>query len=138
MENKYRPEIITLHKYFIWSNRMRTHFDEILQKQDGKEKKENFDIESIMYLSLWYATLNTVIEGWKTLKLEDPKIDALLQSENTNHLKMFRHGVLHYQKDYFDQRFQGMLESNDSVNWVRTLNEEFGRYFLNYYKSLRE
>ena len=24
------PELVTLHRYFIWANRMRTHFDEIL------------------------------------------------------------------------------------------------------------
>ncbi len=135
-------EIHTLHRYFIWANRMRTHFDEILQKiselenhQEKNDEAKKFEIESFMYLSLWYATLNTVIEGWQELGLKDPGIELLLQSNNSKLLKKYRHGVLHFQRNYFDQRFVGFMESNDSVEWVRNLNKEFGRYFLEYFKT---
>jgi hypothetical protein len=121
---------------------MRTHFDEILQKiselenhQEKNDEAKKFEIESFMYLSLWYATLNTVIEGWQELGLKDPGIELLLQSNNSKLLKKYRHGVLHFQRNYFDQRFVGFMESNDSVEWVRNLNKEFGRYFLEYFKT---
>lgn len=138
MEDETLPAIVTLHKYFIWSNRMRTHFDEILEASKKEQEKKKFDIESLMYLSLWYATLYTVIEGWKELKLQDPKIDFFLQSPNVENLKKYRNGVLHFQRNYFDQRFLGMITSQDSVSWVRELNSEFGRYFLDWYREQRD
>ena len=66
MKNRINPDdpINILHKYFIWANRMRTHFDEILVKYEKKEMDEHrFNIESTMYMSLWYGLLYVVIEG---------------------------------------------------------------------------
>ena len=28
------PELLALHRYFIWANRMRKHFDEIIGRSD--------------------------------------------------------------------------------------------------------
>ncbi len=121
--------ILTLHRYFIWANRMRTDFDECL-KEENKSKQGN-DIEQLMCMSLWYAGLYVVCEGWQKLGLSDQTIDKLLASKNLNLLKIYRHGVYHFHKEYYGKCFDKFIsEGQDVVQWVRTLNREFGRYFL--------
>jgi hypothetical protein len=134
------PEFVTLHRYFIWANRMRTHFDEILGTLDHVAGFEEFQkaldesatfIESILYMSYWYGGLYVVIEGWKELSLSDSIIDELLKSPNVELLRRYRNGVFHFQRNYNDERFeQFMNQGIDAVKWVRSLNEQFGRYFL--------
>jgi hypothetical protein len=124
------PEVVTLHRYFIWANRMRTHFDEILAREQ-LPIKDAAEIESFLYMSYWYGGLYVVIEGWKALSLSDTIIDELLRSPNVKLLKRYRHGVFHFQRNYHDKRFvEFMSQGVNEVAWVRSLNEQFGRYFL--------
>jgi hypothetical protein len=144
-----RNEILTLHRYFIWANRMRVHLEDVLGRdvrgktlaeleslqramQDGRWSQSGDDeIETMLYMSYWYAALYVVIDGWRDLKLTDVAIDGLLSSPNVGLLKRYRHGVFHYQRRYFDERFLGFIrDGQDAVAWVRTLNREFGRFFL--------
>ena len=86
-------------------------------------------------MSLWYGLLYVVIEGWRELKLEDQEIGKLLRSNNTDLLKRYRNGVFHFQVDYNDKRFEKFFEEITTVAWVRKLNEEFSRFFLNYFRN---
>jgi hypothetical protein len=125
-------EIFTLHKYFVWANKMRINFEALLN-QNIQEiiPHSQFEIESNLYMSYWYGGLYVVIEGWKELGLADEKIDALLDSPNVNLLRRYRNGVFHFQRDYFDERFLGFMRDGiNCVEWIRNLNLEFGRYFL--------
>ena len=72
-----------------------------------------------------------MIEGWKSLKISDTIIDELLESPNVKLLRRYRNGVFHFQPNYNDERFhEFMAQGTDEVAWVRSLNEQFGRYFL--------
>ena len=126
-------EIITLHRYWIWANALRTHFDQKLLNNKEQKKREDIswfaDYEGV-FLSHWYSALYVVIEGWKTLHLEDKEIDLLLKSSNVDLLRRFRNGVCHFQPEYLDSRFVGFMAEPSTVDWVRNLNREFGRYFL--------
>ena len=102
-------EVFTLHRYFIWANRMRTHFDSLLSERANR------------------------IEGWQELGLKDPLIDPLLLSNNVALLRRYRNGVFHFQRTYFDNRFvEFMRDGENCVVWVRQLNNEFGRFFLSW------
>lgn len=123
-------EIFTLHRYFIWANKMRTLFNVIL-KLKKRIRKSQYEIESFMYMSYWYAGLYVVIEGWKELGLADKKIDPMLESPNVKLLRRYRNGVFHFQKKYYDKRFMDFVHyGQDAISWVKILNREFGRYFL--------
>jgi len=124
--------IHTLHRYYIWANRMRVHFDEVLQQRmAAKIEKGRMEVESMLYMSYWYAGLYVVIEGWKALKLSDQVIDRLLHSGNVALLKRYRNGTFHFQKTYYDARFIELIEKGQNVvEWIRTLNSELGRWFL--------
>ena len=121
---------MTLHRYYIWANRMRTHFDEILSRGVPVETVE---IECLLYMSYWYGGLYVVIEGWQALKLTDPIIDSLLQSPNVKLLRQYRNGTFHFQIKYYNDKFSSFTKGTDAVAWVRKLNTEFGRYFLGAY-----
>lgn len=125
---------LTLHRYFIWANRMRTHFDSLFSDETPVARvgpgSKRF-IEAMLYMSYWYAGLYVVIEGWKELELHDPVIDALLTSPNVALLRRYRNGVFHFQPDYMNARFRGFIEEGvEPVTWVRELNQQFGRFFL--------
>lgn len=133
------PTVVTLHRYFIWCNRMRTHFDEILDAGTLSEEADWYDkeaIESFMYMSYWYAGLYVVIEGWKELGLTDSTIDGLLASPNVDLLRRYRNGAFHFQKTYFDERFTDFMKTEmQTVEWIRDLNRAFGGYFLNWFRT---
>lgn len=132
-----KSAVYTLHRYYIWANKMRTDFYDILKKKsDNKISKDSFDIESRLYMSYWYGGLYVVIEGWRQLKLSDPQIDQLLKSKNVYLLKHYRNGVFHFQKNYNDKRFLTFITQGENcVEWIRALNGEFGRFFLEWFKA---
>jgi len=123
------PALLALHRYYIWANRMRTHFDEVIQGSVyGGARSE---IESFLYMSYWYGGLFVVIEGWRELGLSEPTVDKLLASPNVELLRRYRNGVFHFQRDYNDDRFLAfMREGEKTVPWVRDVTLHLGRYFL--------
>ena len=88
-----------------------------------------FGIGPGIFMSYWYGSLYVVIEGWRQLRLTDPKIDRLLLSPNVWLLKKYRDGVFHFQRNYCDDRFLNFIKAGDSVEWVRTIHSELGEYF---------
>lgn len=121
-----------LHRYFIWADRMRIHFEQELRKR-GNCASSGFElkVEEFMYMSLWYAQLYTVVEGWKELKLSDSVVDKLVaQTHYVSRLRKYRNCVDHFQKDYFDDRFTKFVASGDSAVWVGNLQQAFSQYFL--------
>jgi hypothetical protein len=129
-------KIITLHRYFIWANRMRTHFDSLLLK-DKTKVDSKLSIELFMYMSYWYAGLYVVIEAWRDLELTDTRIDELLKSPNVDLLRIYRNATFHYQEEYEDKKFRAFMEKGmAAVMWIRSLNSEFGSYFLKEVKRI--
>jgi hypothetical protein len=125
-------DLFVLHRYFIWSNKMRILFDKSL-----REKRPQ-DVDPIgwfadnpgIFMSDWYGGLYVVIEGYRQLKCTDPKIDVLLRSPNVELLRRYRNGSFHFQKSYFDEIFLGFISETGTVGWVRELHEAFSNYFL--------
>jgi hypothetical protein len=131
-----KDKLMTLHRYFIWADRMRLHFDNVLLSKNKLDPKL-FSIDSFLYMSYWYAGLYVVIEGWQELKLQNQTIDSLLKSPNVTLLKRYRNGVFHFQKEYMDKRFtKFMNEGENCVMWVRELRKAFSDYFLEKLKDL--
>jgi hypothetical protein len=129
-------EIFNLYKYFIWADRMKNAFDDLLQ-QNIQEMipRARFEIEYNFYMSYWFSGLYVVIEGWQQVRLKDEEIGALLNSANVQLLRRYRNGVFHFQKDYFDERFLVFLRDGTSrIEWIRKLHQEFDRFFNDWYK----
>jgi hypothetical protein len=125
-----RLKILTLHRYYIYANLMRTLFDQELAA--GRRPVVWDEIEPVtVYQTYWYAALYVVIEGWQKLRLTDPAIDDLIRSPFVATLKEHRNSTFHFFPKYYDdRRLQFLLGGADSAGWMRGLNQQFGRYFL--------
>jgi len=142
-------EMVSLHKYFFWCNRMSILFQESVKDFGNNPIHEYFfeDEEDIkfqhlwatdvgLYMSYWYSGLYVVIEGWQELNLYDEKINSLIESPYVELLKRYRNGVFHFQKKDFDNRFSNFIDvGEETSNWIFKLNNEFSRYFLDYFKK---
>ena len=94
------------------------------------EQKKWFISENAVFMSYWYTSLFVVIEGYKELKLNDPVVDALLDSELVELLKLYRNGTAHYQKDYFCSKFSNFIATPDSAIWATNLYNALGKFLL--------
>ncbi len=132
--------VFALHRYFVWANYMRTCFDDESFRRRPNSGKGTTALadKGWIFMSYWYAGLYVVIEGWRELGLADPTVDELLRSPNVDLLRLYRNGVCHFQQTYFSHRFDGFVGSeHNPVEWVRELNRQFGRYFLNWHRRQR-
>ena len=127
------PEVV-LHRHWLWANRFRTLFDEELKKGQTDWSKSVFADSGLIFMCLWYSFLYVTIEGWRELKLSEPTIDALLASDKVDLLRRLRNATCHFQEDFVDQRFFDFMADEDTAEWTRALNKEFGRFFLDWYK----
>lgn len=131
-------EIAALHRYFLQANRMRTLYYERLRDEGAAEVDSDLWTGQAIDLSLWYGCLFVVVEGWRDLGLADERVDSLLGSEGSEMLRRFRNGVFHYQRSYWDDRFVAFLKQGaKTALWARQLNEEFGRFFLEWFRTSR-
>jgi hypothetical protein len=136
-ENLPLHPVVVLSKYFTWASHMRTGFDKSLSANPDLWDRWNDPkaLEIFMYMSLWYATLYTVIEGWRRLKLRDDEIGSLLASPFVKMLKTYRHGVTHFQTRYYDKKYMPFVTKPESVAWVRALHGAFFRYLNDWFKT---
>lgn len=133
--------VYTLHRYYTWSTILKGHFEDVLAefraRGEAFSMKTDDGIRGYAYMSYWYAALYVVIEGWQKLGLHDPKIDELLESPNLELLKLYRHSVFHFHEDYFNEPLTTPFveRGEPAVIWVRSLSNEFGRWFLEWFRA---
>lgn len=75
--------------------------------------------KNLVLLSYWYASLFVVVEGWRTLALEDQEIGRLLQSPHVETLRRYRNGAFHFQTTLADARFVDMQRLGGAEITVR-------------------
>lgn len=117
------PEENALHRYYWWAFSMYRQFT-------SERDKHGMSPESWMYLSLWFALLYVTVEGWKALLLQDDSVSALLaESGYVRMLRRYRNGVAHFQRTYWDIRFDEMISTPETAPWAENLTQAFGAYF---------
>jgi len=127
--------LVTLHRYFIWANRLREYFDTTLHNHDLPSDMEStirwFINDPGLFQTHWYASLYVVIEAWLELGFRDPEIDNLLGNERmVSLLRRYRNGTFHFQPDYFSEKLFEMVREPGSATWVREVHAAFGKHFM--------
>lgn len=85
---------------------------------------------SFMMVSIWYALLYVVVEGYRAMNLNDIEIDRLLsQADHVERLRRFRNAIFHYQEDPISEKLMAFLLADNSENWIHELNRAFKKFF---------
>lgn len=150
---KREAAIHTLHRYFIWTNRMRNHLEETIssqgpipdttpamsaaEKEAAERAARGWFLPVFFYASYWFAGLYVVTEGWRALGLFDPGVDALLDPTFLGLLRRYRNGIFHYQPTYFDERVLELVQAlkGERVGQARNLHDVFSDFFLRWFES---
>jgi hypothetical protein len=128
-----------LFRYFMAASLMSQEFEGHLKHDPNNSGLNEEDPMGIflaskagLKMTLWYATLYVVIEGWKAAKLTDSEVDRLLASPNTKLLKRLRDGVFHVQQDgWLPTKISDFFAPrNNTVEWARALTAELSRFLL--------
>jgi hypothetical protein len=139
------PPPLSLHHYFVVAARMRHHFESNLVAVEEPRVAAPLDPDLAAFdlfsgprgnfMYYWYASLYIVVQGFRKLKLIDPRINPLLASPNVKALRRCWNGVFHYQPDFFSATLLEPIQSPDFIGWVRELMEAFRAYFTREIKS---
>jgi len=131
------PPLLSLHYYFVVAARMQHHFESnpVAVEEPSAAGSRDSDLAALELFSgpqgnfmyYWYASLYIVVQGFRNLRLNDPRINALLASPNIKTLRRCWNAVFHYQPDYFTGKLP--IQSSDFIGWVRELMEAFRAYF---------
>jgi hypothetical protein len=86
---------------------------------------------SFYRLSVWYALLYVVIEGYLELNGDDEEVDKLLANEEmVSLLRRFRNATFHYQENPLSDKLIDFLLAEDSHEWPRHVNAALEQYFM--------
>lgn len=81
------------------------------------------------FLAYWFASLDTLREGWQSLRLYDASVDQQLTSEHVLVLTQYRHTVYHFQQNMDQARIAAFERSLEHVGWAMSLGEAFQEFF---------
>lgn len=124
-------KMVSLHKYYLWATYMAASWQkEIATIKEPRSWAHPEALHAFMFMSYWFATLYVVVEGWQELGLSDPAVDELLTESHLALLRRYRHGVFHFQADYFDKRYRDFTDLGQAGStWVNKLHGAFTAYF---------
>jgi hypothetical protein len=134
------PEhVATLHRYFITADRMRVHMYGYLAEHPGVTVDSDEWTEVFLYMSLWYGSLYVVVEGWRSLHLQDEQVDRLLTENKARSdlLYDFRNGVFHYQPDFWSKKkvVPLLARGEESAHWIAELHSALSDYFHAWHRA---
>lgn len=102
---------------------------ELLEKMGPATAKLAMLQSSIWRLSVLYGLEFVVVEGYRELGDKSERVEALLDPERIDKLRLFRNGVFHYQKEPLGPKLLGFLEQPDSETWIKELHAAFEEFF---------
>jgi len=134
-------ELVALHKHWCIADAVRVVIGaSVIKPEQEAEAIKRYGPEFALLgqnaslvarISVWYALLYVVIEGYRELGQTFEPLEALLQQEEyVDLLRLFRNATFHYQEDPMSEKIIGFLDKRDSEHWIRDLNKQFQAFFL--------
>lgn len=72
---------------------------------------------------VWLALLYVVVEGYKELEIQDPRVDYFLSFDvRVVELRRFRNCIFHFQRDPDDPRLGQFLDREACLGWAHELS----------------
>ena len=137
--NKEQFDIaLRLYRYVFWADLLRMQFEAAFTQerqylepllQAEQNSLEPKLLESEMYICLWFGVLYAAIEGWPTLKRNEPQMEELLGNPSKNLLRNFRNALFDLD-EFDDDRIQALVATGqESIDWARKVTLEFKSFF---------
>lgn len=126
-------KLLALHKYFLNADFLRDVFMRRMRREQSPGAIDPVtSMDDMAAMSLWYASVYVVIEGWRKTSLADSELDALLADGHVDRLRRFRNQVFHYQTQYDNRRLLDFLgeddaESSTATDWIKRTHANLGR-----------
>ena len=143
MEISFQEKLMSLYRYWIYSNRIAMLFKPSrheLKKlmQDGEflslpEHLQTLSIvtsDSWIFRAYWYSSLYIVIEAYNELGISDTEIDMMMVEPFIDDLRLFRNGSFHFQKKFYNKKLLGVDNTSEFTNWSYDLHTKFGKFIL--------
>lgn len=119
--------------YFDPADMLRAAYVKAERSRSARNEVSWRDGRAVNSLSLWFALLYPVIEGYQELGLQDATVDLLLgRTDMVGHLRVFRNGRFHYQRK--PDKLIGFLSYDDGAGfeWADQLHRAFEVLFSAY------
>lgn len=126
-------ELLALHKYFLNADFLRDVFMRRIKRDQSPGDTDPITwMDDMIAMTLWYATVYVVIEGWRSTKLADAELDVLLADGHVDKLRRFRNQVFHYQREYDNPRLLEFMGADDrdahaATDWIKRTHTALGR-----------
>lgn len=120
----------------VQTNPSEDELDAAMRRQLTRVENNDF-LRAAAYLSVWFALLYVVVEGWRKWKFFDTKVDPLLTAIHIDELKQYRHAIFHAEE--FDAPAVMLFESKpDRSKWISELSNELRRALRDWNAHLPE
>jgi len=119
---------VSLCRYRSWSVSLRAIVAPTLREyEDGAQQLTG---PLVAFLNYGFASLFVISEGWRELKIPDERIANVLSEDHLEVLRRYRNGVFHFQRDFGDDRFLGILQAGtDTLRRVKELDAAYDAFF---------
>lgn len=113
-----------LSRYLDSARVARRIFEDYWGKHRGDHGKgDPHDVEFFTRMSIWYALLAAVLEGWEDYGLPSDELSSA-PSELREALRRFRNKTLHVQDQFPHPHLVAFIEKEDSVRYAYWLDEQ--------------
>ena len=123
-------KFLSLWKYYRMSRALSEAAAPYYQRQVSGDLHEPHEmLRGTAFMSYWFASLQTLCEGWEELRLSDSAVDAQRTTDHLLLLKQYRHTVFHFQGNLEQARIVAFERNPDAIDWVLKLGEAFEEFF---------
>ncbi len=137
------PKLLALHNHWTAADAVNHHLRRSMKMPAEGEPgipeafvALGYTMSMFSVISVWYALLYVVIEGYRDLDIRDEHVDRLLdQTDYVSGLRQFRNATFHYQEDPIPGKVMTFLTAPGSEVWIRDLARAFDRFLTRELKT---
>ena len=128
-------QLVALYKHWVTADSIKQIVGVPLSIPSSMRRTKEFVdsvqmVSNLNRLTVWYALLQVVVEGYLKLDISDAQIDNILATKGmADSLRRFRNALFHFQEDPFSEKLLHFLTTPDSEVWVHQLNRAFENFF---------
>jgi hypothetical protein len=133
----YRPELGSLFLHLVAAEAVEFHLRRSIESAGGPRKNPSTvaeigeELSAFRVISVYYAMIFVVLEGYLELKLSDTRVDSLIKdTAKVDTLRRFRNATFHYQSNPLSPKLMDHLDQDRQGEWTRALAKALTSYLV--------